>query len=316
MKLFYLKTLNNFGDAINPLIWHQILPDFFDLDANVLFVGVGSLLNYSIIPQESYKIIFGTGSMGIHVPVIDASWHFYCVRGPLTAQALGLEPEQGIVDPAILVRKFDLSAEPKLYHVSIMPHHASFKFWDWQSIADEAGIHLIDPRANISDVLRDIQRSELLLAEAMHGAIVADALRVPWIPLRNYRHINAFKWQDWCKSIGLEYNPVQLPHLYGPGAISGKAAQLLRFANLSHNGVAQFASRVVQAGVNALFQLVNHAVIKRKVIAELQAIVKTTPPNLSKEDVMRSLEQRLEAKIENFKADCKLGYFERIPTMP
>ena len=39
----------------------------------------------------------------------------------------------------------------------------------------------------------------------MHGAIVADTLRVPWIPVRTNPKILPFKWLDWCQSVKLPY---------------------------------------------------------------------------------------------------------------
>jgi len=34
---------------------------------------------------------------------------------------------------------------------------------------------------------------------------------VPWIPVVCYEHILAFKWEDWCLSLGLPYRPIRLP---------------------------------------------------------------------------------------------------------
>jgi succinoglycan biosynthesis protein ExoV len=51
----------------------------------------------------------------------------------------------------------------------------------------------------------------------MHGAIAADTLRVPWIPYRCSTNIGTFKWQDWCASMDLKYEPLVLhPYLEEP----------------------------------------------------------------------------------------------------
>ncbi len=57
-------------------------------------------------------------------------------------------------------------------------------------------------------------RSKFVIAEAMHGAIVADALRIPWVPVKAYSHILDFKWQDWAESLALNYQPETLPEVW------------------------------------------------------------------------------------------------------
>lgn len=44
MKLIYYKENSNFGDALNPLIFQKLLPDFFNDDSDIAFIGIGSLL--------------------------------------------------------------------------------------------------------------------------------------------------------------------------------------------------------------------------------------------------------------------------------
>ena len=54
-----------------------------------------------------------------------------------------------------------------------------------------------------------------IVAEAMHGAIVADALRVPWVPVQLSDRILNLKWWDWCRSLNMEYKPLRFPPVPG-----------------------------------------------------------------------------------------------------
>ena len=62
----------------------------------------------------------------------------------------------------------------------------------------------IDPCGGVERVIADILASELLVTEAMHGAIVADALRVPWVPVRPVQPTNRGKWFDWASALDIE----------------------------------------------------------------------------------------------------------------
>lgn len=121
------------------------------------------------------------------------------MRGRLTAAALGLDADLGVGDGAILVRSCVARPARKARRISFMPH--------WESAADgqwaEAGLHYIDPCDTVENVLTQIQESEVLVAEAMHGAIVADALRVPWIAVRPIQSPNRAKWRDWASALDL-----------------------------------------------------------------------------------------------------------------
>ena len=236
MKIYFYQRrdrITNFGDELNTWLWQKLLPDVIAQADDSVLVGLGTLLNH-LLPKRLGKtgavFIFSTGA-GYEQPLesMPSHWQLYCVRGPLTAQHLGLPADLAITDGGILLRRLVSSSSATADAVAFMPHvhHATFAGEVWESICQAAGFRYIDPRWPVEKVFTAIQNSRLLLAEAMHGALTADALGVPWIPLTTSSRILAFKWQDWCASIHQSYKPIYLPPLtaeyprYGRGLRSG-----------------------------------------------------------------------------------------------
>jgi hypothetical protein len=207
VKLYYYRGRGprpNFGDYLNVWMWPQLLPDFFDDDDRSLFLGIGSIL-YDFLPRASQKVVFGAGYGGYTaLPVIDERWRFYFVRGRWTAEKLGLDASLAIGDAAILVRSCAVPRPQKTHKVSFIPHWESARDGEWPAISRVAGVNYIDPCAEIEDVMEDIVASELVVTEAMHGAIFADALRVPWVPIRPLRASHRSKWLDWASALNLK----------------------------------------------------------------------------------------------------------------
>ena len=208
MKLrFYRGKHPNFGDEINTWLLPKIFPGFFDDDDATLFLGIGSIL-FDSYPANSRKVVFGSGFGGYTAPPkFDETWLVYCVRGPRTARVCGLSPDKVAGDAAILMNRYRRKPQQPTNRIAFMPHWESLERGDWQAACRLAGIHLIDPRRPVDEILDDIEGSAAIITEAMHGAIVADALRVPWIPVRPLHPAHRFKWFDWAEALDLKLSP-------------------------------------------------------------------------------------------------------------
>ena len=213
MKLYtYRDPIGNFGDDLNLWLWPRLVPGIFDVDDGRLFLGIGTLLNHRV-PASVPKVVFGTGVGYGDPPAADGSLKIYCVRGPLSAKALDLPSHYAVTDPAILVRKLPLPTPTPGPELSFMPHHRTMGSIPWARYCKLAGIRLIDPQGPFLTVLGELRASSLLVTESLHGAIVADALRIPWLPIRVFPKVLDFKWEDWCASMGLRYTPIDTPVL-------------------------------------------------------------------------------------------------------
>jgi succinoglycan biosynthesis protein ExoV len=215
MKLHYFKDpRGNFGDDLNTWLWPRVAPGLLDDDDRELFVGIGTLLNHRL-PCHPVKHVFGSGFGYGLLPRIDDRWCFHAVRGHETARLLGVPREYVVTDAAVLLRTVSVPRSPRVDgRVGFMPHCQSSRDYDWAAVAADMGFHYIDAGWGVERVLLEMTRCETLICEAMHGAIVADTLRIPWIPVVCYEHISAFKWRDWLSTIELPYAPTRVPSLY------------------------------------------------------------------------------------------------------
>ncbi len=215
MKAYYWESHHgNFGDDLNLWLWDFLLPGFRDVHPDVLLVGVGTVLNPVLLPSGQKKLVVGSG-YGYGTPPETgnaAEWDVRAVRGPLTAQKLGLSPDMGVTDPAAMITDMpEFQNLPKIHKKTFIPHWESAEFGMWRSVCEPVGLTYLDPRGEAKSVIRQIAQSELIVAESMHGAILADAFRVPWVAVSTSRSINNFKWNDWASSVGTTYEPRYVP---------------------------------------------------------------------------------------------------------
>jgi succinoglycan biosynthesis protein ExoV len=156
-----------------------------------------------------------------------------------------------------------------------MPHH-ELAGLGWQKACQQIGYQYIHPQSSVEVVLQQIQETEVLLTEAMHGAIVADALRIPWIPIVTNSSILSFKWLDWCESLNLEYKPLHIERLHHPHVtrdILTPARKLRHFWRI------------------------------RQASQRLKQVTKVAKPVLSNEKVLDQKIEQLQLQIETLKSD-------------
>ena len=230
MSLYYYKTeVGNIGDDLNEWLWK----DLFDLnkvnDESIL-IGFGSILTSNLTalgekPISSYKnkIILGAGVRSIdNLPEIDSSWDVSFLRGPISSLFLTNNLSNYITDGAYALRHHssfqEIMSVEKKYDVAFMPYLRTSNLIPWEKICADLNIHYISPHStdDIKKTLMEISASKRIVTEAMHGAILADICRVPWSKAQFAADIfeggsvNATKWNDWSRSIGVNFNTTEL----------------------------------------------------------------------------------------------------------
>ena len=233
--------------------------------------------------------MFGSGYAGYSaLPKIDDRWKFYCVRGAMTAEACGLSADMVAGDTAILINRHFVSAgQEKVYKFSFMPHWQSVDVGHWQRVCRWAGVNFIDPRASCDHVLDELQKTEVLVTEAMHGAIVADALRVPWIAVQPSVPMHRQKWLDWASALDVRLEPVVL----GPSSVYEARV------SASLTGPLAGLARAGTPGRHAANLLLNARATKA-----LQSAIKRSP-QLSTDSAMERVLQRLETAADRVRRD-------------
>jgi succinoglycan biosynthesis protein ExoV len=212
-------------DRLNEWLLLQYLRKYATLDeTSVLFGGVTFnkyLVPGYITPFSRQILLLGTG-VDENFPLTHPAhnWSVYAVRGPLSAQKLSLPPQKSVTDSAILLKGVlpplpQQRPYPRTYLAefqSIRHRHALEK------ICAEFNIQLVSLQSTMEKILEAIQQSECVITDSLHGAIVADTLRIPWIPTLPSQG-GDFPWRDWCASMDIPFSAIQRhedPHTPDP----------------------------------------------------------------------------------------------------
>lgn len=329
MKVFHwVGKYPNFGDDINLFIWKHFIPEVVEKeDDNVLLVGIGTVLSDGL-PEAEARVIMGSGA-GYGVLPADpeaGKWVIYGLRGPLTTRLLGLAPSYAAVDPAVLLPLMNTFTPRSSGRRIFVPHWLSAADSLWQDAAEAADLDWVDPRQDPERVIQQIIDAELVVAESMHAAIIADAFGVPWVPVI-CTHASMFKWRDWTASLKMSYRPRRV----GPFAIvqglmqaTGKQVQpKFRDADAPRqNGQAPSQNTGGGKGVSAargrganmvlnLLQRVPRPLMVALVASRLRALA-AGKGTLSDRRVLQERQTDLLERLDRLREDYLAGAFDKL----
>ena len=217
MKLYSWQSPNgNIGDDLNLVIMPKIFGSgFFDEDERQILFGIGSVLapdRAKIVHKAQTVVLFGSGARhgGSAWMYQSGNWDIAFVRGPRTANAVF--DCQWISDPAVLTPSC-FNPIPRIPgRIGFVPYFRTDPEIA-QKIAEDLGLHLISPSLSPKIFCAELTSCEHIISEALHGAILADAYRIPWIGVLGGSIVNEgltgpFKWSDWQASLGLKAPPI------------------------------------------------------------------------------------------------------------
>ena len=312
MKLECCENGNpNVGDDLNYWLWPKLIPELLDEDSQHAFLGIGTLLTDKRINQQLAMAktitILSSGAWGPQAPKAQPHWRIYGVRGPRTATWVGADPSKIVGDGAYLLRKFVSSGlTPQLSRpIAFVPHHRSEDFVDWATICQAAGVKLVSPRQSVNSFFEQLMSCKLVVTEAMHGAIIADALRIPWTPVKFSSSFQEDKWLDWADSMSISLDFQSLPHLVQHPLPFGKRLenQFKRF--LGKSGV----KRSKWGELKALPKPASPSEIGALVMA-IEKVVKNDRWQLSSEQAVLNIEKLLDDAVEELISDHRRGQLQ------
>lgn len=289
MKLTYFQgDPPNFGDELNATMWSHLLPEgFLDEDESELFLGIGSIL-WGSLPKAPLKVVAGSGWAYDEPPdVHDGRWDVLWVRGPRTAARLGIDPSLAVTDAAALLRRVPLPPAAPGVGIAFMPHVDSVRRGDWEAVCRLAGVTYLDPTAPVERLLGLIRGARVVVTEAMHGAIVSDVLRTPWIAITPIHPAHRDKWHDWSDSLGIGLRPHRL-------AASNAREAYTRATGLAGQGR---PSHLALAGPH--MAPVNLA-LRHRAARSLLRLAERSEPQLSDEGVLEAAVSRCEEALKGF----------------
>ncbi|WP_206476920.1 polysaccharide pyruvyl transferase family protein [Microbacterium sp. KRD172] len=188
----------NFGDDLTPWLLprYGLVPQYREPRAAGL-VGVGSLLEF--LPPEFSGAIWGSGLMRDgRRPLPSAS--VLAVRGPLTAERIGVQAEPAYGDPGLLVARHQ--ARPVGDdRIAVVPHGHHRPHEGLAALVRAAGdgARVVNVHQRAGGAVREIAAARAVITTSLHGLITADSYGIPavWTTLDPPLDGGDFKFRDY-----------------------------------------------------------------------------------------------------------------------
>jgi succinoglycan biosynthesis protein ExoV len=296
----------NFGDDLNEWLWPKLLGDCLDPSDNIYLVGIGTLLTSKRFNKTLSKakkiVIFSSGAWERDHAVLDSRTVIYGVRGPRTAKTLGISEDFVVGDGAYLLRALQLNPVESSFKTAFIPHHRSEQYIDWETICDAAGLKLISTRQPVDTFISEVRSCKKVISEAMHGAITADAFRIPWIGTRFAPNFNEEKWLDWSEALKINLELHTLPMVYQ------KRQPLQRSLEnyIKKNSLKFISKNEKWKNLPVSFRKASSTDVKRLVQA-LIAIDTKAETNMSSDKKVAEITEKLRRQVNTLARDYKSG---------
>lgn len=188
----------NFGDALTP--W--LLPRYGILPVHrrasvARLAGVGSILEF--LPESYDGVILGSGLMeeSLH-PLPHA--RALAVRGPLTADLIGVDAPVAFGDPGLLVARH-LRRPRSRWRVGLVPHGHHRGTAESAALIARAGssAFVVNVHQEAAPAVRQIASCDAVISTSLHGLITADSFGIPalWTTMSPPLSGGDFKFRDY-----------------------------------------------------------------------------------------------------------------------
>jgi len=188
----------NFGDDLTPML----LPRYGMVALHrspraAQLIGVGSLLEF--VSSDYAGAIWGTGLMHDAAHALPAAT-VLAVRGPLTAERIGMHTEPAYGDPGLLVARH-VPRPVGDGRIAVVPHGHHRSHPRLHRLIRQAGdeARTVDVHRRALPAVRDIAAARVVLTTSLHGLITADAYGIPavWTTLAPALGGGDFKFRDY-----------------------------------------------------------------------------------------------------------------------
>lgn len=199
----------NFGDDLNNIVWQNLFPNILETRNDCTVYGIGTILGGKKF-DSSPKVVMGSGLGYQKIYPLGKHWDIRWVRGQLSTQALGIDKKFALGDGALLWSELNTGKQHGDV-IGFIPHHATWESYDWQAIAEQVGLLVINPKRSPTQIANEIKQCSRIITESLHGALFADCLQIPWHPVVLAYRFNNFKWKDWLSIYQLPFKPSIAP---------------------------------------------------------------------------------------------------------